>query len=35
MSGEIQKPTIYNKHMKAKAEGQTCIDRGSFADASR
>ena len=26
MSGIIQKQTIYNKHMKAKAEGGTCID---------
>ena len=26
MSAEIQKQTIYNKHMKAKADGQTCID---------
>ena len=26
MSGVIQKQTIYNKHMKAKAEGGTCID---------
>jgi cytochrome c-type protein NapC len=26
MSGDIQKQTIYNKHMKAKEDGQTCID---------
>lgn len=26
MSGDIQKQTVYNKHMKAKADGQTCID---------
>jgi cytochrome c-type protein NapC len=26
MSGEAQKQTIYKKHMKAKIEGQTCID---------
>jgi len=26
MSGNIQKQTVYNKHMKAKADGQTCID---------
>jgi cytochrome c-type protein NapC len=26
MSGDIQKETIYKKHMKAKADGQTCID---------
>ena len=26
MSGNVQKQTVYNKHMKAKAEGQTCID---------
>ncbi len=26
MSGDIQKQSVYNKHMKAKAEGQTCID---------
>ncbi|OIR18122.1 denitrification system component NirT [mine drainage metagenome] len=26
MSGDVQKQTIYNKHMKAKAEGGTCID---------
>ena len=26
MSGDIQKQTVYNKHMKAKAEGGTCID---------
>ena len=26
MSGEIQKQTIYKKHMKAKEDGQTCID---------
>jgi cytochrome c-type protein NapC len=26
MSGEIQKQTVYNKHMKAKADGKTCID---------
>jgi cytochrome c-type protein NapC len=26
MSGEIQKQTVYKKHMKAKDEGQTCID---------
>jgi cytochrome c-type protein NapC len=26
MSGDIQKQTIYAKHMKAKDEGQTCID---------
>jgi len=26
MSGEVQKQTVYNKHMKAKDEGQTCID---------
>ena len=26
MSGEIQKQTIYNKHMKAQADGRTCID---------
>jgi cytochrome c-type protein NapC len=26
MSGTVQKQTVYNKHMKAKADGQTCID---------
>ena len=26
MSGEIQKQTVFKKHMKAKDEGQTCID---------
>ena len=26
MSGEVQKQTVFNKHMKAKDEGQTCID---------
>jgi cytochrome c-type protein NapC len=26
MSGNIQKQTVFNKHMKAKADGQTCID---------
>ena len=26
MSGNIQKQSVYNKHMKAKNEGQTCID---------
>ena len=26
MSGTVQKQTVYNKHMKAKAEGGTCID---------
>lgn len=26
MSGTIQKPTVYNKHMKAKTDGQTCIE---------
>ena len=26
MSGDIQKQTIYQKHMKAQASGQTCID---------
>jgi cytochrome c-type protein NapC len=26
MSGDIQKQTVYKKHMKAKADGQTCID---------
>jgi cytochrome c-type protein NapC len=26
MSGEIQKQTVYKKHMKAKDDGQTCID---------
>lgn len=26
MSGNIQKQTVFNKHMKAKDEGQTCID---------
>jgi cytochrome c-type protein NapC len=26
MSGVIQKQTVYNKHMKAKADGGTCID---------
>jgi cytochrome c-type protein NapC len=26
MSGEVQKQTVYQKHMKAKAEGGTCID---------
>jgi cytochrome c-type protein NapC len=26
MSGDIQKKTVFDKHMKAKAEGQTCID---------
>jgi cytochrome c-type protein NapC len=26
MSGEVQKQTVYNKHMKARDEGQTCID---------
>jgi cytochrome c-type protein NapC len=26
MSKDVQKQTVYNKHMKAKADGQTCID---------
>src|SRR3982751_5141927 len=26
MSGDVQKKTVYNKHMKAKADGETCID---------
>lgn len=26
MSSEVQKQTVYKKHMKAKDEGQTCID---------
>jgi len=26
MSGDVQKQTVYKKHMKAKAEGNTCID---------
>jgi len=26
MSGVVQKQSVYNKHMKAKDEGQTCID---------
>jgi cytochrome c-type protein NapC len=26
MSGDIQKQTVYQKHMKAQASGQTCID---------
>ena len=26
MSGDIQKKTIFDKHMKGKADGQTCID---------
>lgn len=26
MSGEVQKQTVFKKHMKAKDEGQTCID---------
>ena len=26
MSGEIQKQTVYKKHMKAQADGLTCID---------
>ena len=26
MSGTIQKPTVFNKHMKAKTDGQTCIE---------
>jgi len=26
MSPDIQKQTVYQKHMKAKADGQTCID---------
>ena len=26
MSGELQKQSVYNKHMKARDEGQTCID---------
>jgi len=26
MSGEVQKQTVYKKHMKAKDEGGTCID---------
>ena len=26
MSGVIQKQTVYAKHMKAKADGMTCID---------
>lgn len=26
MSGDVQKVTIFNKHMKAKTDGQTCID---------
>jgi cytochrome c-type protein NapC len=26
MSGEVQKQSVYNKHMKARDEGKTCID---------
>ncbi len=26
MSGNVQKQTVFKKHMKAKGEGQTCID---------
>ncbi len=26
MSGDVQKQTVFKKHMKAKDEGQTCID---------
>lgn len=26
MSGEIQKPSVYKKHMAAQAEGNTCDD---------
>jgi cytochrome c-type protein NapC len=26
MSAEVQKKSVYTKHMKAKADGQTCID---------
>ncbi|MGB8517151.1 MAG: NapC/NirT family cytochrome c [Gallionella sp.] len=26
MSGDVQKQTVYKKHMKAKDDGQTCID---------
>jgi len=26
MSSNVQKQTVYNKHMKAKADGQSCID---------
>lgn len=26
MSGEVQKQSVYNKHMKAKDEGKSCID---------
>ena len=26
MSGEVQKKSVYDKHMKAKADGKTCID---------
>ncbi len=26
MSADKQKQSVYNKHMKAKADGQTCID---------
>jgi len=26
MSGDVQKQTVFKKHMKAKAEGNTCID---------
>jgi len=26
MSKDVQKQSVYNKHMKAKADGQTCID---------
>jgi len=26
MSGEVQKQSVYKKHMKAQAAGQTCID---------
>jgi cytochrome c-type protein NapC len=26
MSGNVQKQSVFNKHMKAKDEGQTCID---------
>ncbi len=26
MSGQVQKQTVYKKHMKAKDDGQTCID---------
>lgn len=26
MSGEVQKKTVFNKHMTAKKEGKTCID---------